>query len=217
MHQNVAAFLVGGMGGGTDEHDDRTAQRVLDAAVSEIAASGMGKLKIDPVARRAGVNRATIYRRFGDLDGLIEAVTMREGRRMAETVAEAVAGRSDHRERAVEAFVACLRMAREHPVIARVAALEPQALIEAGMADDAALLSLGGAVVAEQLRAAQADGLAMHLDPDEAGRTVAMLFAACVVMPTKHGVDLRTDESVRAYARRTLIPMIFGPGEAARQ
>ncbi|MEV0251649.1 TetR/AcrR family transcriptional regulator [Nocardia sp. NPDC050712] len=216
MHQTAAAFLAGTLGGEADEHADRTARRILDAAVLEMAATGMGKLKIDAVARRAGVNRATVYRRFGDLDGLLEAVTMREGRRMAATVAEAVAGHADHRERLAEAFVACLRMAREHPVISRTATLEPHLLLEAGMADDAALLSLGGAVVAEQLRAAQADGLAAHLDPDEAGRTVAMLFAACVLMPTKDGIDLRTDESVRAFAQRTLVPMIFGPETAAR-
>ncbi|MFG1792563.1 TetR/AcrR family transcriptional regulator [Nocardia sp. NPDC049149] len=210
MKQSIAALLAAGFFGSRDESTDRTVERILDATVAEAAATGVARLKIDAIARRAGVNRATVYRRFGDLDGLIEATTMREGRRMADTVFSAVENVHDHPSRLVEGFVACMRMAREHPVIARTAALEPDRLVAAGLADDAALLKLGSGVVAELLRQGQSDGYATHLDPDEAGQSIAMLFAACVLMPTAQGIDLRTDESIRAYARRTLVPMVFG-------
>lgn len=211
MGLRIASLIVAGIAGGDTEPADRNAERILDAVVQEVAASGVDKLTIEGVARRAGVNRATVYRRFGDLDALKEAVTMREGRRMAETVAAAVAGVTEHSERLVEAFVASIRMAREHPVISRTATLEPGQLIAAGLADGGALLQLGSSVVAMNIRMAQADGLATHLDADEAGHTVAMLFAACVLLPTSQGIDLRSDDSVRTYARRTLAPMLFGP------
>ncbi|MEU7145797.1 TetR/AcrR family transcriptional regulator [Nocardia sp. NPDC046473] len=210
MKQSIAALLAAGIFGGANEDTDRTVARILDAALVEAAAVGVSRLKIDAVARRAGINRTTVYRRFGDLDGLLEALTMREGGRMAETVLHAVDGVADPAGRLVESFVACMRMAREHPVIARTAALEPDQLIAMGMADDAALLRLGSAVIADQLRSAQTDGHATHLDADETAQSIAMLFAACVLMPTAQGIDLRTDESVRAYARRTLAPMVFG-------
>ncbi|MEV6557614.1 helix-turn-helix domain-containing protein [Nocardia sp. NPDC051756] len=213
MKQSLAALLTAGILGNAGERADRTEARILDAAVVEAAATGMTRLRIEAVARRAGVNRATVYRRFTDLDGLIEAIVMREGRRMAVTVLDAVDGVEGHPERLVEGFVACMRMAREHPVIARTAALEPDRLIAAGLADDAALLRLGSTVVADQLRQAQMDGYATHLDPDETGQSIAMLFAACVLLPTAQGIDLRTDESVRAYARRTVAPMVFGPSK----
>lgn len=211
MKQSIAALLAAGIFGGADEDTDRTVARILDATLVEAASVGVSRLKIDAVARRAGVNRTTVYRRFGDLDGLLEALTMREGGRMAETVLRAVDGFDKPADRLVEGFVACMRMAREHPVIARTAALEPDQLIALGLADDAALLRLGSAVVAEQLRQAQTDGHATHLDAEEVGQSIAMLFAACVLMPTTQGIDLRTDESIRAYAQRTLAPMIFGP------
>ncbi|MFB8276815.1 TetR/AcrR family transcriptional regulator [Nocardia colli] len=213
MKQSLAALLTAGILGNADERSDRTETRILDAAVVEAAATGISRLKIDAVARRAGVNRATVYRRFTDLDGLFEAVVMREGRRMADTVLGAVDGVVGHPARLVEGFVACMRMAREHPVIARTAALEPDRLVAAGLADDAALLRLGSALVADHIRMAQIDGLATHLDPDETGQSIAMLFAACVLMPTEQGIDLRTDESVRAYAQRTVAPMVFGPSK----
>lgn len=213
MKQSLAALLTAGFLGSPEERADRTMERILDAAVVEAAASGMSRLRIDAVARRAGVNRATVYRRCTDLDGLLEAVVMREGKRMADTVLEAVDGVEEHPARLVEGFVACMRMAREHPVIARTATLEPDRLIAAGLADDAALLRLGSAVVAGHIRMAQIDGFATHLDPDETGQSIAMLFAACVLMPTAQGIDLRTDESVRAYAQRTVAPMVFGPSK----
>lgn len=212
MRQSIGALVAAGIFGGADEHADRTAQAILDAVVIEAAASGVTRLKIDAIARRAGVSRVTVYRRFGDLDGLLEAVTMREGKTMADGIFRAVDGIGEPTGRLVEGFVACMRMAREHPVIARTAALEPDRLIAAGMADDAALLRLGSSVIAQLLREDQTNGHATHLDPDEAGQTIAMLFAACILMPTTHGIDLRTDESVRAYAQRTLAPMVFGPG-----
>lgn len=211
MDSSIASLVMRAMVGGEGEPGDRTTERILDAAVLEIAASGVAKLTVEGVARRAGINRATLYRRFGDLNGVVEAVTMREGRRMADTVAGAVEGVADPAERLVEGFVASMRMAREHPIISRTAQLEPGELIAAGMADGAALLQLGSSVVAMNIRQAQAEGFAAHLDADEVGQTVAMLFAACVLMPTAHGIDTRSDDSVRAYARRTLAPMVFGP------
>ena len=211
MGFNIAALLVQGIAEGDAEPADRNAKRILDAVVQEVAASGVEKLTIEGVARRAGVNRATVYRRFGDLDALKAAATMREGRRMAATIGGAIAGVADHSERLVEAFVASIRMAREHPVISRTATLEPGQLIAAGLADGAALLQLGSSVVEANIRIAQADGLAAHLDAGETGQTIAMLFAACVLLPTSQGIDLRSDDSVRSYARRTLAPMVFGP------
>lgn len=211
MREHIAAVVIRGLAEPDREPADRTEERILDAAVTEVATAGISRLTVEGLARRAGVNRATIYRRFGDLDAVVEAMTMREGRRMASTVAAAIAMVSEPAEQLVEGFVASIRMAREHPVISRTASLEPERLIAAGLADNSALLQLGSGVVAASIRHAQTLGQATHLDADEAGHTVAMLFAACVLMPTAHGIDVRTDESARRYAQRTLVPMIFGP------
>lgn len=44
--------------------------KVLDAALSEIALVGHEKLSIEDVAKRAGVNKTTIYRRWPDPESL---------------------------------------------------------------------------------------------------------------------------------------------------
>jgi TetR/AcrR family transcriptional repressor of uid operon len=198
-----------GRGEGPDPID-RTGGEILDAAVLEAAAHGVAGLTTEGVARRAGVNRATVYRRFGDRDSLIEAMTMREGQRMATGIALAVARVSDPAEQFVEGFVASIRLAREHPIISRVASVEPEQLVAAGLADGGALLRLGSGFVAAGIRAAQSRGRATHLDADEAGETIARLFAAFVLLPVTQAIDLSTDASARAYASRTLGPMTFG-------
>jgi AcrR family transcriptional regulator len=49
----------------------RTRDAVLTAALDELRRHGHARLSIDTVARRSGVARATIYRRWGDRDGLV--------------------------------------------------------------------------------------------------------------------------------------------------
>ena len=197
-------------GGGDDVEFDATATRILDAALAEVGARGIDGLTADRVARRAKVNRVTVYRRFGDRQGLISAMTMREGRRLTSGIAEAMANAHTPTEQFVEGFVAAIRIARVHPVISRTALLEPGELIAAGLADDAALLRLGSVFMAAAVRQLQADGVALHLDPDEAGETLARLFSSFVLIPGRHVIDLGTDQSTRDYVRRTLGPMITG-------
>ncbi len=197
-------------GDGLEIPQDPTATRILDAAVAESASRGIGALTIDGVARRAGVNRVTVYRRFGDRDSMLQAMTLREGQRMAEGILQAITDVNDPADQLVEAFVAAMRLAEAHPVIRRTAEFEPQDLIAAGLADGAALLVLGSTFIAAGVRQAQADGFAAHLDADEVGETMARLFASFVLLPARHAIDVRSEGGARHYARRTLVPLLLG-------
>jgi AcrR family transcriptional regulator len=52
-------------------------QRVLDAALGELAASGVLGFRMAEVAARAGVNKTTLYRRWPDREALVRAVVER--------------------------------------------------------------------------------------------------------------------------------------------
>ncbi|MEV0597651.1 TetR/AcrR family transcriptional regulator [Nonomuraea cavernae] len=52
----------------------RTRTRVLDAVRAELAERGYDELTVDAVAARAGVHRATVYRRWRDVGGLLADV-----------------------------------------------------------------------------------------------------------------------------------------------
>ena len=57
--------------------EDAVYNRVLDAALALAAASGLRHLTMDDVARRTGVGRMTVYRRFGSKAALIDALAGR--------------------------------------------------------------------------------------------------------------------------------------------
>lgn len=191
-------------------HEDRTANRILDGALSEAAAHGLKSLSIEAVARRAGVNRATVYRRFGDRDALVAALAAREGHRMSAALLEAVIEVGDPEERLVEGFLASLRYARSHPLMIRAAQIEPEAVITGLLADDAALLRIGAVFLAGAIRDAQQARGTRHLDPDQAGETLARLFASFVLLPGGE-LDPTNESLMRKYARSTLVPMLLGP------
>ncbi|UGQ09135.1 TetR/AcrR family transcriptional regulator [Yinghuangia sp. ASG 101] len=51
----------------------RTGRAVMDATIAELGEVGYAALRIESVAERAGVNKTTIYRRWGDKANLVAA------------------------------------------------------------------------------------------------------------------------------------------------
>lgn len=202
--QQISAF--------NDKQYDATEQRILDATLHEAAAHGIHKLTIEAIAQSANLNRATIYRRFGNIDTIMAALAIREGRRMTVALSEATAGIEKPESRLAEGFVAAIRFAREHPIITRTAKYEPDTLIKAGLANNAALLTLGGKFMADTIRWAQSKNKALHLNANKAGDTAARLFASFILLPG--GINhLKDDRSARKYANDIFVPMLFGPNQ----
>ena len=52
---------------------DASTEAILDAALTEFDQHGIRRVALDDVARRAGVSRTTIYRRFANRDDLVAA------------------------------------------------------------------------------------------------------------------------------------------------
>src|SRR5438874_3896504 len=94
--------------------DDALSERILDAALELAAASGIRHLTMDDVARRAGVGRMTVYRRFGDKQRLVEALAVRESRRCLEELDAAIGPDAPIEDQVAAGFVTSLRLAREH-------------------------------------------------------------------------------------------------------
>lgn len=92
--------------------DDDVDGRILAAASGALARSGLAGLEVDEVARRSGVGRSTIYRRFTDRNLLIAATLAHDARRFLGALAGAVGEIDDLEEQVVSAFVAGLRVAQ---------------------------------------------------------------------------------------------------------
>lgn len=140
-----------------------TRERILQAALSVMAARGLAKLALEDVARAAGVSRQTVYRYFGSRDALVTAVILREEETFIAAVSAAAEEHADFRD-AVEALItAALRVARAHPLLDRLLETEPEALLPFLLSGRAPVLSAARPVIVELLARRRP-----HLDADEA-------------------------------------------------
>jgi TetR/AcrR family transcriptional repressor of uid operon len=170
---------------------DATAERILEATVLEAASHGLQRVTMDGVAKRAGLNRATVYRHFKDRDGLVAAMAARDARLAAAVLTEAFESGDDPLE---DAFVGMLRFVRSHPFITRAAKHEPGWLIEAGRSDDNAMFKLAVALVSEQV-------------PPQVAETLVRLFVSLVLLPETIAFDIDDEGSVRAYVHAVIAPI----------
>lgn len=106
-----------------------TRQRIVDATIRGLGAHGIARLSVEDVARDAGLSRMTLYRYFATKDELLEAAILAEEERFIERVASAAASHRDVRPAIEAALAEALRAAREHPLLDRLLATEPEALL----------------------------------------------------------------------------------------
>ncbi|MEV4706101.1 helix-turn-helix domain-containing protein [Actinoplanes sp. NPDC049316] len=101
---------------------------LLDAARDCVLAVGLRRTTLTDVARRAGVSRMTMYRRWPDMATLMADLMTREWSALALT-AEAEAEGATARERIVDGLVRGARALRRHAMFRRVVELDPEVLL----------------------------------------------------------------------------------------
>src|SRR3954453_16658759 len=83
---------------------DPTTDRVVSGALAQFEDFGIRRTTMEDVARRAGVARITVYRRFESKARLVEAVVLGEAQRFFAELEAATARFDSVEDRIVEAF-----------------------------------------------------------------------------------------------------------------
>lgn len=193
----------------SERPEDATSDRILDAALALSAASGVRNLTMDDVANRAGVGRMTVYRRFGDKATLVESLTAREGRRCLAQLDAAVNRDDPVADQIADGFVAALRVARDHPLLNRLARLEPDTVLATFNANDGALFIVARDFMAVRLRMAQKAGQLGDLPVEEAAEFLVRLSLSFVLIQPSV-LPLDDDARVHALAKRLIMPVLTG-------
>jgi AcrR family transcriptional regulator len=102
--------------------------RLLDAARACVLAVGVRRTTVTDVARRAGVSRMTLYRRYPDLEGVLAALMTREFGRLVADAAARTSG-ATARERVVAMVVHGARALAEDPLFVRLLDVDPELLL----------------------------------------------------------------------------------------
>ncbi|MFA4081359.1 TetR/AcrR family transcriptional regulator [Mycobacteroides salmoniphilum] len=111
------------------ENTDEVTGRILGAAFEQIAAVGWRRLTVDDVAKRAGLGRATVYRRFASKAVLTEAVAQAELRKYLVGSMAASAAQSTVADRMAESAAYTVEFLRGHRVLRRLLETEPETIL----------------------------------------------------------------------------------------
>ena len=190
---------------------------ILEAALEQFALTGIRRTSTDDVARRAGVNRATVYRRFGSREQLLAAAYLHEaGRALDQLTARvpdvpaAAGGDFDPAENVVTMFTEAVALMRGHPLLQRMLEVDQDQLARSMTVGAADVLGFAADTIAHRIRELHRwRGTEPPADPTDLGHTVARLIHSLVLTPGG-GPDLTSPKSARRYAATVVVPLVLG-------
>lgn len=186
---------------------DEVDERILDATLGRILQVGIRRSSLDDIARRCGLNRVTLYRRFSGKDALIEAALSREiARVLAE--ATAIASTTEGTDAQIEETVLfVLRLTRTHPLVTQLLAVAPEEALGFYTVRGEEMVSQGIEYIAGVLAAGQEQGVLARYDPRPVAELVARMAHSLMLTPTA-GIDFDDEPAARAFIRSTIVPLM---------
>ena len=184
---------------------DPSAEAILDAAVVEFERHGLRRVALEDVARRAGVSRTTIYRRFANKDELIAAVVERENVALFADIAAELKQAGPQSNYYVEAFMLSILRFRRHRVLNRMMSDEPALVLELARRHYGAAIER----MADALREVFPEGFADRIGEqaiDELADTILRYAAMALLLPGARPLD--TADDIRAFATQHFLPSL---------
>ena len=176
---------------------------VLRAAKESVLDVGLRRTTLADVARRAGVSRMTVYRRFGDLSSLVSELLTTELLGLVEGARAEVEHLPTARERLVGAGVLVVERLAAHPLWCRVRDLDPELLLPLVVDRFGSSQRAIVDAVAAQVAEGQADGSVRPVDPALAA-TALLLTAQSFVFSARIVAAQHPPEATSAELRRLL-------------
>ncbi|MER5879254.1 MULTISPECIES: helix-turn-helix domain-containing protein [unclassified Streptomyces] len=195
-------------------HSDRSdSDPVLDAVRDCVLAVGVRRTTLTDVARRAGVSRMTLYRRWPDVRSLVGDLMTREWIDVATSAMPEP--RSDGRTRTliVDGLVAGIEAFRAHPLFRKIIDVDPELLLPYVLdrrgASQEALLGL----LADALKEGHADGSVRRAPVDRQARALLLVVQSFTLslrtMTDEDDPELTSAaflDELRTLLERTLTP-----------
>jgi TetR/AcrR family transcriptional regulator, repressor for uid operon len=190
----------------TESATDPVSDRILAAAAELVGRQGDQPTTMAAIAQQAGVGRATVFRRFGSKQQILDRALMRELRMLALSLQESAASAETAAGALIECFVLSMRAMRCRPLLRRLAQLEPEKLIAFSRLRRPPVLALWRSMytsIVETFDTAE-------VDPFERSALADVLIHLTLgysVVP-ESSIDLKDDEKLRRVAASVITPVV---------
>jgi len=194
--------------------DDVTA-RILRATLEQAELVGIRRITMPDVARRSGVGRATLYRRFPNKGALIEAMVLTVARGYLDANQQARAQGGTLEDRILYGTVFAIQFLRNNPLLRKLLRTEPETLLPSLTIDAGAVIDFATEHSANLLRTDLYGDAPTTPQQERHLRTVAELqtrLTLSFVVTPHTSIKLENLDQAREYVRAYLMPMITGPG-----
>lgn len=116
--------------------------QLIEAARDEFSEFGIRRASMESVAKRAGVARATIYRRFSSKDELVATTFQAEARFFVSQLDEIWDGEGPLEDRAASTWIRALELLRENKLMNQLLRSDREAILPLMTVDGTVLLEL---------------------------------------------------------------------------
>jgi AcrR family transcriptional regulator len=191
---------------------DPTAARILAGALRQFEEHGLRRSTMEDVARRAGVSRVTIYRRFTGKDALVEAVLLDEARRFFAELDDAVADCETTDDVLAEGFAFALERLRGHALLNRLLETEPESILPHLTVDSRWVVQSVRTQTVARLGPRLADAGLSGEDLEVSAEMLMRLVLSFVLTPDS-AARVGTPADARRFAFRYLTPALHSVAE----
>ena len=182
--------------------------KVLDAALEQFSAVGIRLSTIEAIARRAGVDRVTVYRRVGSKDALVQGVVAREAARMFDQVLESARREPTLEDRLAVGFATMVMLVRGNPLWNRLVELEAGDVLPRLTTDATPVLQLAIQATMSVFEQAVEDGLPDQVENKLAASEIIVRVVHSFLMTPRGVLELDTKKALVTFGRQYLAPCL---------
>lgn len=183
---------------------DAQQERIILAALAEFIENGIKKTRMEDVAIRASIGRATLFRAFSSKNELVRSVVHFECIKAIRKIEQDVQRLGTLREQALEGFIQVILTTSKHPLFRKLSETEPDVLLPLLTLNGGQLFLSAKKRVSQYVSMVQQEGsLTQAVAADDIAELCLRLAQSFVLTPA--GVYQRhSEKQLRVFAQNTL-------------
>jgi AcrR family transcriptional regulator len=184
------------------DEDNTVDTRVLEAAIDLIGEHGERAVTMTDIGEQSGVARATIFRRFGSKQAVIDRALLWELRKFVVDLITATAQCTTKVDVLAEVLVRAVAFSHHNPIIRRLIESEPERLVNFARSPKLAPLALARALITGLVKRFDTP-TATAADNEHIADVIAHLAIAYALVP-ESSMTLTNDAQLRSTIKKII-------------